>query len=464
MTARTPLHTAAAGLLFAALAAMAAPAAQGPARQEPNLGGSVDLASQDPKVALERMKPAAGYEVSLFASEREFPELANPLAMTFDTRGRLWVITSPTYPHVGPDETPNDKVVILEDTNRDGKADRLTVFADGLYIPTGFALGDGGVYISQQPNLMFLQDTNGDGKADVIAIFEGDKLVRTEQDTNFDGKMDATSRAQADGTQLQEADANGDGKIDTWIVLDAAGQVTEKREDRDGDGKPEVIAKFKDGKPIEVAQGGVGQHFDAAGNVADETRDSDGDGKVDTWLAFEGGKPVREVRDTNADGKPDVLTRVDANGTPVTQELIEGKATRPNKKLFLAADGNVTAQCLDTNGDGKYDARATVEGGQVTQALLDTDGNGQPDQREIYEGGVRTRLEADTNKDKRPDIVQHFQGDAIAQQDEDTNFDGKLDRAFQGTTQVPLGANTAAPAPLGPLDCGPPDPFWSEKR
>lgn len=170
MTPRARLRTVSAGLLLAALAAVAVPAAQGPPRPEPNLGGSVDLASQDPKVALERMKPAAGYEISLFASEREFPELANPLAMTFDTRGRLWVITSPTYPHVGPDETPDDKVVILEDTNRDGRADRLKVFADGLYIPTGFALGDGGVYVSQQPDLMFLQDTNGDDKADVRRI------------------------------------------------------------------------------------------------------------------------------------------------------------------------------------------------------------------------------------------------------------------------------------------------------
>ncbi len=86
-------------------------------------GGDLDLASQDPVVALARLKPAAGYEVALFASEKEFPELANPLAMTFDTRGRLWVLTSPTYPHVGPDEVPNDKLIILDDTNGDGRAD-----------------------------------------------------------------------------------------------------------------------------------------------------------------------------------------------------------------------------------------------------------------------------------------------------------------------------------------------------
>ena len=141
-------------------------AAQAPQRQEPNRGGALDLASEDPKVALERLKVADGYEVALFASEVEFPDLAKPLAMTFDTQGRLWVLTSPTYPHVMPGDRPNDKLIVLEDTNGDGKADTSSVFADGLYIPTGFALGDGGVYIAQQPNLMFMRDTNGDGKVD----------------------------------------------------------------------------------------------------------------------------------------------------------------------------------------------------------------------------------------------------------------------------------------------------------
>ena len=168
-------RTATAAVLALALAGIATGvvtgvvSAQAP-RKEPNLGGDIDLASQDPDVALARLKPADGYAVSLFASEREFPELANPLAMTFDTRGRLWVLTSPTYPHVGPDETPNDKLIILEDGNGDGRADKVTVFADHLYIPTGFALGDGGAYVSQQPNLMFLQDTDGDDRADVRRI------------------------------------------------------------------------------------------------------------------------------------------------------------------------------------------------------------------------------------------------------------------------------------------------------
>jgi azurin len=135
-------------------------------RPEPNRGGAIDTASTDATVALERLKPAEGYEINLFASEKEFPEIANPLAMTFDTRGRLWVLTSPTYPHVLPGVPPHDKLVILDDVNQDGRADKLMVFADGLYIPTGFELGDGGAYVSQQPNLVFLRDTNGDGRAD----------------------------------------------------------------------------------------------------------------------------------------------------------------------------------------------------------------------------------------------------------------------------------------------------------
>lgn len=151
---------------LAAAASLVAPAAaQGP-RQEPNRGGQMDMSSQDPRVALERLRPAPGYEVNLFASEEQFPDLAKPLAMTFDARGRLWVLTSPTYPHLLPGQTPGDKLVILEDTNADGRADTLTVFADGLHLPMGFELGDGGVYVSQQPNLMFLRDTNGDDRAD----------------------------------------------------------------------------------------------------------------------------------------------------------------------------------------------------------------------------------------------------------------------------------------------------------
>ena len=116
----------------------------------------------------------AGYKVELFASEKEFPNLANPMQMSFDNKGRLWVAVMPTYPHYRPgDALPNDKILIYEDTNRDGKADKETVFADHLHLPIGFELAPEGVYVSQEPNLVLLRDTNGDDKADRREIILG---------------------------------------------------------------------------------------------------------------------------------------------------------------------------------------------------------------------------------------------------------------------------------------------------
>ena len=117
--------------------------------------------------ALDKIKVAPGYKIELFASEREFADLANPVQLSFDNKGRLWVATMPSYPHYKPgDQKPNDKIIILEDTNADGKADKQTTFADGLHIPVGFELAPEGVYISQGTNLMLYTDTNGDDKAD----------------------------------------------------------------------------------------------------------------------------------------------------------------------------------------------------------------------------------------------------------------------------------------------------------
>ncbi|MBI1246620.1 hypothetical protein GC197_02105 [bacterium] len=107
------------------------------------------------------------FEVNLFAGEEEFPDIVNPIQMRWDSKGRLWVSCSTTYPHVYPGNEPNDKLVILEDVDGDGKADKSTVFADNLHIPLSFEFGDGGVYVSEQPNLSFLKDTNGDDHADV---------------------------------------------------------------------------------------------------------------------------------------------------------------------------------------------------------------------------------------------------------------------------------------------------------
>lgn len=107
------------------------------------------------------------FEVTLFAGEEEFPELGAPIQMRWDAQGRLWVSCSTTYPHVYPGNEPDDKIVILEDTDGDGKADKSSVFADDLHIPLSFEFGDGGVYVSEMPDLVFLKDTDGDEKADL---------------------------------------------------------------------------------------------------------------------------------------------------------------------------------------------------------------------------------------------------------------------------------------------------------
>lgn len=106
------------------------------------------------------------FEVNLFAGEEQFPDIAAPIQMRWDTKGRLWVSCSTTYPHVYPGKEPNDRLVILEDTDGDGKADKSTVFADDLHIPLSFEFGNGGVYVSEMPHLTFIKDTDGDGKAD----------------------------------------------------------------------------------------------------------------------------------------------------------------------------------------------------------------------------------------------------------------------------------------------------------
>ncbi|SHK11781.1 putative membrane-bound dehydrogenase domain-containing protein [Rubritalea squalenifaciens DSM 18772] len=108
-----------------------------------------------------------GYKIELFADEKMFPELANPVQISFDNKGRLWVACMPSYPHykIG-DPKPADTLLIFEDTDNDGKADKKTVFANDLHIPIGFELAPEGVYVSQSDSLVLLTDTDGDDKYD----------------------------------------------------------------------------------------------------------------------------------------------------------------------------------------------------------------------------------------------------------------------------------------------------------
>ena len=146
------------------------------------LGASPTLAQRDPSIphaqdrppgpalspseAIARMTVPPGFSVELVASE---PDIVNPVAMTFDERGRVWITESLEYPRrdAGPGR---DRVKVLEDTDGDGKADKFTVFADGLNIPSGIAVGAGGVWVANSPDILFFKDTDGDGKADTREV------------------------------------------------------------------------------------------------------------------------------------------------------------------------------------------------------------------------------------------------------------------------------------------------------
>jgi putative membrane-bound dehydrogenase-like protein len=133
-------------------------------------------AKPTPKMARKEVPPApltpmphppfdldTNLEISLYA---ENPLLAKPIHMNFDERGRLWVASSEVYPQIKPGQEATDKILILEDTDGDGKAEKSTVFADGLLIPTGILPGDGGAYIGASTELLHMKDTDGDGVAD----------------------------------------------------------------------------------------------------------------------------------------------------------------------------------------------------------------------------------------------------------------------------------------------------------
>jgi azurin/glucose/arabinose dehydrogenase len=116
--------------------------------------------------AIKKMKVHSGMKVNLFASEEQFPELAKPVQMAWDTKGRLWVAVWPNYPERTPDSKAGDSLLMFEDTNGDGKADKCTHYIDDLNGPTGFQFYKDGVLVMEAPDLWFVRDTTGDGKAD----------------------------------------------------------------------------------------------------------------------------------------------------------------------------------------------------------------------------------------------------------------------------------------------------------
>jgi putative membrane-bound dehydrogenase-like protein len=123
----------------------------------------------DPEESKKLIQTPVDFDIQLFASE---PEIINPIAMAWDEKGRLWIVESVDYPNtfVETDGEANDRIKICEDTDGDGRADKFTVFADSLNIPTSMVFANGGIIVSMAPDFIFMKDTDGDDVADVKEI------------------------------------------------------------------------------------------------------------------------------------------------------------------------------------------------------------------------------------------------------------------------------------------------------
>ncbi len=142
------------------------------------------LSFMTPEETTAQLELAEGFEVNLFASEAMFPELVNPVQMSVDTKGRLWVAAWSTYPKWEPLKEMTDRLLILPDENRDGVADKAITFAK-IHNPTGFEFWGGGVIVASAPDLVFLKDTDGDDVADVrVRIMHGLDSADTHHGAN----------------------------------------------------------------------------------------------------------------------------------------------------------------------------------------------------------------------------------------------------------------------------------------
>lgn len=116
-----------------------------------------------PEESVKLMQIPVDFNLEVFASE---PNVMHPIAMAWDEKGRLYVLITKDYPNERKETGGSDYILLCEDTNKDGKADKFTHFADGLSIPTGMVFANGGLIVSQAPNMLFLKDNDGDNKAD----------------------------------------------------------------------------------------------------------------------------------------------------------------------------------------------------------------------------------------------------------------------------------------------------------
>ena len=197
---------------------------------------------QSPGEQLASFEILDGFAVNLFASEAD--GVIKPIQVRWDERGRLWVACALSYPQIKPGEKANDYVLVCEDTDGDGRADKFDKFVEGLFMPAGIELGDGGLYVAQGTELLHFRDTDGDGKADKFndfakmdhprgLIYDNGSLwvlhppfLTVYRDTNGDGMSDQ-SEVLIEGISTEEVNKRGADHttngirmgIDGWIYI-----------------------------------------------------------------------------------------------------------------------------------------------------------------------------------------------------------------------------------------------------
>ena len=383
------------------------------------------------------------------------------------------------------------------DTNADGKADVLKHYErdevvreqldadyDGRFEQT--SLQRAGVRILVETDL------DGDGFAEIAVDYEAGRKLRqfegrrpdggslrvihfdpeerakaSEEDTSGDGAFDTFRYYEVGIQRRSEQDSNADGEVDIWIRYDSDGRIVLREEDRSGDGQVDFRVHFREGLARRVEEQNPQKDclhlvswLDKTGAIIAEERDTQNDCRMDTWNYYRGDALSRQGRDSDFDGRADLLLRFDRGQHIRVQEIV-GETGRPQKKIFLSASGQEIRQCLDSQSEGRFDLVIFRDGQKLRETWLDSEGDGLTDQRDVYRNGQRVRVEIDSNGDGRPDVQQLLgpSGD-IERQDEDSDFDGRWDRSFVGDRPAPLPESSEAPGALEEFDCGAFDAFW----
>ncbi len=170
------MRTAAFSLLLFVVAP-GSPAANAPALPEAAPEAKPGDKPIPPKEAPGKMTVPEGFKVTLFAGE---PDIVQPIAFTFDDRGRMWVVECLSYPNWSKDGTGKDRVVILEDTDGDGTFDKKTVFMDNGSNLSGIEIGFGGVWLCSSPNLLFVPILEGDKPGKPEVKLDGWNMIDTK--------------------------------------------------------------------------------------------------------------------------------------------------------------------------------------------------------------------------------------------------------------------------------------------